>query len=130
MVAVRFSMREGVDAMVDGTKTTTIRRNVDRWLDLYERDVVLDIHFAIESPWRGGQVHKVGVRQFAYLRFVEGSGLTQADAERDGFKTKDELIDALARLHGYTRQAVLETKWAIIHMGAWLEGPHWPEGSR
>jgi hypothetical protein len=130
MVVIRFSMREGIDALVDGTKTTTIRRNPDRWLDLYNRGLDLDIHYAQEPPWKGGKSHRVGERAFAFLRFANGDALTQADADRDGFKTKDELIDALARLHGYTRQAVLETKWAIIHFGEWKDGPHWPEGTR
>jgi hypothetical protein len=130
MVTVRFSMRGGVDALVDGTKVTTIRRNPDRWMDLFERGLDLDIYYSPEPPWRGGKPYLVGKREFAYLRFVQGSALTQADAERDGFQTKNDLIMALARLHNYTPDGVLETNWAIIHLGAWIDGPRWPEEIR
>jgi len=78
---------EFVDLIIKGEKTTTVRRGIKSYP--VGRLVELTVNY---KPFTLAKVKKVVVKRVKEL--------TDEDAKRDGFNTRDELISALKRIYG------------------------------
>jgi hypothetical protein len=122
MTQISFAKSRYIGDMVEGTKTTTIRRNWERWVKEFEAQH--DLHVYYGSRWYGNLVY-VGKCKLVSVKVLRGSQFTHEDARADGFDNLVELYDALKVLNDMKLEAVLEHKWAVREMGEWLHGPYW-----
>lgn len=122
MTQISFARRKYIDDMVEGTKTTTIRRNWERWVKELKAQHDLHVYY---GSWRSAYRVYVGKCKLVSVKVLRGSQLTYEDALADGFEHLVALYDALRVLNDMPLEAVLEHKWAILEMGAWLHGPYW-----
>lgn len=123
MTAISFAKSRYIGDMLDGTKTTTIRRNWERWVR--EMCAHHDLHVYYGS-WRSPNRQYVGKCKLVSVKVVRGSQFTSEDAQADGFSDFQELIEALAELNNMSIHDVYNRKWAVLEMGEWLDGPYWP----
>jgi len=86
---LRFKRRY-IEALLRGSKATTIRRGIVT----PTRDRVF-----LEA---GGKV--MGEARISSLRFTRLSDLTDADAQRDGFSSREELLSALREIYPDIKQ--------------------------
>ncbi|MEE9173902.1 MAG: hypothetical protein V3U30_02875 [Thermoplasmata archaeon] len=107
---------ESLEKIRQGRKTTTIRRNPDRWVRWY-------FHPAREHDGRPLQIYegspRYGGRLIALsaclnLYTTRGSDLRHQEAVADGFDDVLQLIDRLSDLHGILPLQVLVEEWAVI----------------
>ena len=123
MTTLTFAKSRYIGDMLDGTKTTTIRANWERWVK--ECEAQHDLHVFYGSRFSPNRQY-VGKCKLVSVKILRGSQFKVEDARKDGFETLDELVDALIGLNGMSRAMVLKSKWAVLEMGEWLDGPYWP----
>ncbi len=90
---------EYVRPIIRGEKVTTIRKGIKSYP--VGRIVDLTVNY---TPFARARVEKVVVKRV--------SELTDEDARRDGFSSKDELIQALRKIYGDIRDSDFVT---IVH---------------
>ena len=122
MTIISFAKSRYVGDMIEGTKTTTIRRNWEKWVKALEARHNLHVYYG--SHWSRNRKF-VGECTMTSVKVVRGSQFTDADARADGFKDVDELLQALVELNDMTLAEVRSHKWAIITFGVWVRGPNW-----
>ncbi len=107
---------ESLEKIRQGRKTTTIRRNPDRWVRWYFHPArghdgrPLQIYEG--SPRHGGRL--VALSACVNLYTTRGFDLCHQEAVADGFDDVLELIDRLSDLHGILPPRVLGETWAVI----------------
>ena len=90
---------EYVDAIIEGKKVTTIRKGIK----LYPVGRIVDL--TVENkPFAKARVDKVVVKRVKEL--------SNEDARKDGFESKEELIEALKKIYGKVRDDEFVT---IVH---------------
>lgn len=123
MTNISFATSRYIGDMIEGTKTTTIRRNWARWVQEYEARHDLHVYY---GSWRSPNCVFVGKCKLEMVKVLRGSQLTYEDARADGCDHLVGLYDALRVLYDMSLEQVLEHKWAVLYMGEWLIGPNWP----
>ena len=123
MTQISFAKSRYIGDMIEGTKTTTIRRNWERWVKEFEAGHDLHVFY---GSWRSPNRVYVGKCDLVSVKVLRGSQFTNEDARADGFDNVVELYDALRVLNDMNLEQVLEHKWAVLEMGEWLHGPNWP----
>lgn len=122
MTIISFAKSRYVGDMIEGTKTTTIRRNWEKWVKALKARHNLHVYYG--SHWSPNRQF-VGECKLKSVKVVRGSQFTDEDARADGFKDLDELIQALVELNDMSVAEVLAHKWAILEFGEWCRGPNW-----
>ena len=124
MVVITFAKDTYIEMMLDGRKTTTIRRNWERWLREFEAGH--DLHVYLGSRFDPDR-HFVGKCEFKEIVVKHGAFFDLADARADGFHSSTALDKALME-HNPEMDYIelLKNKWAIIRLGEWIDGPYWP----
>ena len=126
--------------LMEGTKVTTIRRNAERWNDIWSR--YQEAPAPLDMWWRSPRTkhpdcYKMGMADFTVFTVRRGKDFTVQDARYDGFKWPGELIEGLGKLNLMDEIAVREWPWGIIHF-EWRRGypvptpepkdrPYWEE---
>jgi len=90
---------EYVEAIIEGKKITTIRKGIKRYP--VGRIVELTVD---NKPFAKARVDKVVVKRVREL--------TDEDAKKDGFDSREELIEALKRIYGSIKDSEFVT---IVH---------------
>lgn len=90
---------EFVDAIIEGRKITTVRKGIKRYP--VGRIVELTVD---NKPFAKARVDKVVVKRVGEL--------TDDDAKKDGFNSREELIKALKRIYGNIKDSEFVT---IVH---------------
>uniref|UniRef100_A0A7C3UGX2 ASCH domain-containing protein n=1 Tax=Geoglobus ahangari TaxID=113653 RepID=A0A7C3UGX2_9EURY len=90
---------EYVEAIIQGKKITTVRKGIKRYP--IGRIVELTVD---NKPFAKARVDKVVVKRVKEL--------TDEDAKKDGFNSKEELIEALKKIYGSIKDSEFVT---IVH---------------
>lgn len=122
MTIISFAKARYVGDMIEGTKTTTIRRNWEKWVKACEARQNLHVYYG--SHWSHNRQF-VGECKLDAVKILRGSQFTHEDARADGFEDVDELVQALMELNDMPIAEVRAHKWAILEFGEWLRGPNW-----
>lgn len=123
MTNISFAKSRYISDMIEGTKTTTIRRNWERWVKELKAHHDLHVYY---GSWRSSNRVFVGKCKLVSVKVLRGSQLTNIDARADGFDNLVGLYDALRVLNDMSLEDILEHKWAVLEIGVWLVGPNWP----
>ncbi len=107
---------ESLEKIRQGRKTTTIRRDPDRWVQWYFNPAREHDGWPLQiyegSPRYGGRF--VALSACIDLYTTQGFDLCHQEAVGDGFDDVLELIDRLSDLHGILPPQVLSETWAVI----------------
>ena len=90
---------EYVDAIIEGKKITTVRKGIKRYPVGRIVDLTVD-----NKPFAKARVDKVVVKRVKEL--------TDEDAKKDGFNSREELIEALKKIYGNIKDSEFVT---IVH---------------
>jgi len=90
---------EYVEAIIEGKKITTVRKGIKRYP--VGRIVELTVD---NKPFAKARVDKVVVKRVKEL--------TDEDAKKDGFNSREELIEALKKIYGNIKDSEFVT---IVH---------------
>lgn len=115
MALLSFSVLE--DKLLDGSKTQTIRANIDWWIKALYSKKTLKVWWKPRTKDR----YKLGEADLNVILVKYGSEFDLDIAKADGFDSVDELIEALAGRHKISRRSILRRQWAILKF-TWLDG--------
>lgn len=124
MVLLTFNSKK--KQLLDGSKETTIRKNVDYWWSMSQRYLERSQPLIFDMWWLNPRnqhpdCYKMGQSHNVSMVVKPGSAFSDYDAELDGFNSLNHLIQRLAFINKMTFDEVLNSDWIILRFD-WLNG--------
>jgi hypothetical protein len=120
MVLLTFSECE--DRLLNKSKTSTIRKNIEYWDKFFDIPNGYTLHVHWQNPrTRHPDHYFMGLAEPFGSVEEYGRNFTLETAQDDGFDSLEELLNTLARMHKMTLGEVFSMKW-IIGYFSWLNG--------